>query len=92
VAEKRPHARSSKAENSAISAFVGEQYAKMVKTLLLDTAPRDRRPEEFKLVTGAGSRRRFFSGVPFRIRLAQWVDVLEGAQSEQTSMDGSLNV
>jgi hypothetical protein len=40
----------------------------MVQTIILDTPPRDKRPVEFKPVTGAGSLQRYFGGLPFLIR------------------------
>jgi hypothetical protein len=39
-----------------------------VQTIILDTPPRDKRPVEFKPVTGAGSLQRYFGGLPFLIR------------------------
>jgi hypothetical protein len=81
--EKRAHARSSKEENSVISAFVATRHSKMVRSLVYDTAPRERRPVEFQMVTGAATLRRSFAGVPFLIRTAQWLDVIDVDSTRQ---------
>ena len=66
--EHREHARIGKAENKAFAARVNERQCDMVQTIILDTPPRDKRPVEFKPVTGAGSLQRYFGGLPFLIR------------------------
>lgn len=64
----REHAMMSKAQQEGFAARVTQRQCDMVQTIILDTAPRDKRPVEFKPVTGAGSLQRYFGGLPFLIR------------------------
>lgn len=42
---------------------------------IVQVSPRMRKPVEFRTVTGAGSRHRFFAGIPFLIKLGEVVAV-----------------
>ena len=77
--EHREHARIGKKENAYFAARVVERQCDMVQTIILDTPPRDKRPPEFKPITGAGSLQRFFGGLPFLIRRGE-IAVLEGVR------------
>jgi hypothetical protein len=66
--DHREHARNSKNEIAEALSRVSRWQGDMVQTIILDTPPRDKRPVEFKPVTGAGSLQRYFGGLPFLIR------------------------
>ena len=67
----REHAKLSKAQQEGFAARVSQRQCEMVQTIVFDTPPRDKRPEEFQPITGAGSLRRHFGGIPFLIRRAE---------------------
>lgn len=77
--EHRKHALIGKAENAEFAARVKERQTNMVQTIIMDTPPRDRRPVEFKPITGAGSFQRYFGGLPFLIRRGE-IGVLDGVR------------
>ena len=79
--EHRDHARIGKAENADFAARVAERQRDMVQAIILDTPPRDKRPVEFKPVTGAGSLQRYFAGLPFLIRRGE-IGVIDGVVRE----------
>jgi hypothetical protein len=62
------HARKGEKEKAEFGSRVAQRQSEMVQTIILDTPPRDKRPVEFKPVTGAGSLQRYFGGLPFLIR------------------------
>jgi len=88
--EHRKHARESKAEIAEKASRVAQWQGNMVQTIILDTPPRDKRPVEFKPVTGAGSLQRYFAGLPFLIRRGE-VGAIEGCKSEPLTQDESAS-
>lgn len=42
---------------------------------IVEVAPRERKPAEYRTITGAGSRQRVFAGLPFLIKLGDVVSV-----------------
>jgi len=70
-----------KAENADFAARVAERQRDMVQAIILDTPPRDKRPVEFKPITGAGSLQRYFAGLPFLIRRGE-IGVIDGVVRE----------
>jgi len=66
--EHNDHARKGKEESKAYGLRVKDRHERMIETVVLDVAPRQRRPADLELVTGAGLQQRFFAGLPFLIR------------------------
>ncbi len=67
--ESRPHRGTRGAAGSR-----NPRHVRLVREVL-GVHPAQRRPEEYRPVTGAGSKRRFFAGMPFLIRLGDLVKI-----------------
>jgi hypothetical protein len=68
---RKEYARLSKLEKERCAGIVAQYQSNLVHTIILDTPPRDKRPVEFKPITGAGTFQRYFAGLPFLIRRSE---------------------
>ena len=69
--DRKEYARLSKLEKERRAGIVAHYQSNLVQAIILDTPPRDKRPVEFKPITGAGTFQRYFAGLPFLIRRSE---------------------